>query len=63
MTEAPYPINYDSVVCLAIAPEGGLIPSEVELLSSARLKAVHRGPQILRAEVAVPALLSRLSPV
>lgn len=62
LTEVPCPINCDSAVTLAIGPEGGFIPYEVELLSSTGFGAVHLGPRILRVEVAVPALISRLFP-
>jgi RsmE family RNA methyltransferase len=62
ITELPCPINSDSAVTLAIGPEGGFIPYEVELLNSVGFDAVHLGPRILRVEVAVPALISRLFP-
>lgn len=62
VTEVPCPISCDSTVTLAIGPEGGFIPYEVELLSSVGFEAVHLGPRILRVEVAVPALISRLFP-
>ena len=62
VTEVPCPINCDSAVTLAIGPEGGFIPYEVELLSSIGFQSVHLGPRILRVEVAVPALISRLFP-
>ena len=53
VTDVPCPINCDSAVTLAIGPEGGFIPYEVELLSSVGFEAVHIGPRILRVEVAV----------
>ena len=62
VTEVPCPINCDSAVTLAIGPEGGFIPYEIELLSSVGFEAVHLGPRILRVEVAVPTLISRLFP-
>ncbi|OOV88619.1 16S rRNA (uracil(1498)-N(3))-methyltransferase [Oceanospirillum linum] len=45
---------------LAIGPEGGFIPYEVEKLTEAGLQPVHLGERILRVETAVTALLSRL---
>ena len=62
VTEVPCPIHCDSAVTLAIGPEGGFIPYEVELLRSIGFQAVHIGPRILRVEIAVPALISRLFP-
>jgi len=60
--EKPCPINLDSQVTLAIGPEGGFIPYEVEKLLSVGFDSIHLGPRILRVETAVPALLSRLFP-
>lgn len=46
---------------LAIGPEGGFIPFEVDLLRDATgFTAVTLGPRILRVDTAVPALLGRL---
>ncbi|BBB25532.1 16S rRNA (uracil(1498)-N(3))-methyltransferase [Amphritea japonica] len=48
---------------LAIGPEGGFIPYEVEKMQAAGFSAVHIGPRILRVENAVPVLLAKLFPI
>ena len=54
------PANLHEAVTLAIGPEGGFTPYEVEKLEEAGLRPVHLGPRPLRCETAVPALLGRL---
>ncbi|MCU7648685.1 MULTISPECIES: 16S rRNA (uracil(1498)-N(3))-methyltransferase [Pseudomonas] len=56
----PCPRNLDQPVTLAIGPEGGWIPYEIDLLGKAGLQPVQLGERILRVETAVTALLSRL---
>ncbi len=41
-------------VCLAIGPDGGWVPFEVELLQKAGFVAVGLGERILKVEVAIP---------
>jgi RsmE family RNA methyltransferase len=43
---------------IAIGPEGGFIPFEVEMLMAAGLKPLTLGPRILRVEQAVPSALA-----
>lgn len=54
------PRGVEQPVTLAIGPEGGWIPYEVDLLGRAGLQPVQLGARILRVETAVTALLSRL---
>ncbi|MBV6753088.1 16S rRNA (uracil(1498)-N(3))-methyltransferase [Pseudomonas chlororaphis] len=54
------PRGLDEPVTLAIGPEGGWIPYEIELLGKAGLQPVQLGERILRVETAVTALLARL---
>lgn len=56
----PCPRAVDTAVTLAIGPEGGWIPYEVDLLAKAGLQPVQLGARILRVETAVTALLARL---
>ena len=54
------PRAVEQPVTLAIGPEGGWIPYEVEKLQHAGLQPVQLGERILRVETAVTALLARL---
>lgn len=58
--ECPRALSMDSPTLLAVGPEGGFIPYEVEQLIAAGLAPVHLGPRILRVETAVVSLISRL---
>ncbi len=54
------PIQVRQQTTLAIGPEGGFIPYEVEKLVSCGFEPVSLGDRILRTETAVPVLLSKL---
>jgi RsmE family RNA methyltransferase len=54
------PREVSDSVTLAIGPEGGWIPYEVDKLTEAGLQPVQLGERILRVETAVSALLARL---
>ncbi|MFK3972139.1 16S rRNA (uracil(1498)-N(3))-methyltransferase [Pseudomonas sp. NPDC087358] len=54
------PRAVDQPVTLAIGPEGGWIPYEVDMLHESGLNPVQLGDRILRVETAVTALLARL---
>ncbi len=57
---ATCPRDVQQPTLLAIGPEGGWIPYEVEKLQAAGLQPVHLGERILRVETAVTALIGRL---
>lgn len=54
------PSGIQKPIVLAVGPEGGFIPFEVEKICGLGFKAVHLGERILRVDAAVPALLGRL---
>ncbi len=56
----PCPRDVKSTVTLAIGPEGGFIPYEMEKLVACGFNPVQMGERILSIETAVPALLARL---
>ncbi len=57
-TQCPY--NIGSPVTLAIGPEGGLIPYEVNKLIECGFTAVNMGERTLHVESAISGLISRL---
>ena len=59
-TGTPCPTAVTSPCLLAVGPEGGFIPYEVERLVAAGLQPVHLGQRTLRVETAVSALIGRL---
>lgn len=54
------PHQLNSAITLAIGPEGGFIPYEIELLGAQGFESVTLGERILRVEYAIPALVGRL---
>lgn len=60
-TELTCPAQIDYAITLAIGPEGGFIPYEIDLLQkNAGFTAVNLGERIMRVETVVPYLLGRL---
>ena len=59
-TDLPCPAQIDYAITLAIGPEGGFIPYEIDLLQKSGFTAVNLGERIMRVETVVPYLLGRL---
>lgn len=56
----PCPVSLTEATTLAIGPEGGFIPYEIDKLAACGFTPVSLGPRILRVETAIPVLVSRL---
>jgi RsmE family RNA methyltransferase len=61
-SDAPCPCAVSAPVSLAIGPEGGFVPYEIDRLVAQGFRAVRLGHRPLRVEMALPALLGRLLP-
>ncbi|MEM7152293.1 MAG: 16S rRNA (uracil(1498)-N(3))-methyltransferase [Myxococcota bacterium] len=61
MPSASPPVASNERTTVAIGPEGGWVPFELEMLAAAGFEPVTMGPRILRVETAVIALVARLS--
>lgn len=57
---APCPSQIRQDTILAVGPEGGFIPYEVEKLAECGFSTISLGPRILKVETAVPVLVSKL---
>ena len=60
MPQTPCPRDIKRGVTLAIGPEGGFIPYEIEKFIACGFTPMQMGERILSVETAVPALISRL---
>ncbi len=59
VADAVFPASVAGPATLAIGPEGGFIPYEIEKLQECGFASVSLGERILRVETAVPVLLGR----
>ncbi|WP_298636185.1 16S rRNA (uracil(1498)-N(3))-methyltransferase [uncultured Umboniibacter sp.] len=58
--EAPIPHSLNKPCTLAVGPEGGFIPYEISKFKEVGFNCGHMGPNILRVETAIPALIASL---
>jgi len=56
----PCPCEVDGPAVIAIGPEGGFIPYEIDLMRSLGFLPVNLGPRVLRTEQAVPVMIGRM---
>jgi len=56
----PCPRGVTRPVTLAIGPEGGFVPFEIDKFLSLGFSVVHAGVRVLNVETAVPSLIARL---
>jgi len=61
IAEKECPRNVKEPITLAIGPEGGFIPYEIDMLQKQGFEVVSLGERILRVETAIPVILGRLS--
>jgi len=59
-SSTPCPFRLNEAVTLAIGPEGGFIPFEVELLKTQGFDTVNLGERIYRVDTVLPFLIGRL---
>lgn len=62
VAESRAPQAVSGPLSLAIGPEGGFIPYEIEKLQAAGFQSIHVGERILTVETAVAFLTGRLAP-
>jgi RsmE family RNA methyltransferase len=56
------PMPFDRRLVIAIGPDGGWVPFEVDLLTRHGFAPISLGARVLRGEVAVPAVIAALRP-
>lgn len=60
IAEKECPKNVKKPITLAIGPEGGFIPYEINMLEAQGFEAVNLGERILRVETSIPVILGKL---